>query len=193
MTTAAGRGVARRRVTIPPCCGVPSRDCCVLVLPSRRVRPRRRRRGQRSRSGSRPTSQASRSERRHLFGFRHRDGKVCRQGNSGLNPGGCRHAQADQVSALESGEVQLVVATFSITDERKQKVDSPPPTSSPIRTRSSGAMTGRSPAPSNSMAGSMLGHRDDVGGLHPAELRQGHGSRLEGRRASPMRARPGKW
>lgn len=41
----------------------------------------------------------------------------------GLTPEWVPVAQADRVSALESGEVQLVVATFSITDERKQKVD----------------------------------------------------------------------
>ncbi|CCH72061.1 Glutamate ABC transporter glutamate-binding protein [Nostocoides australiense Ben110] len=44
-------------------------------------------------------------------------------GKLGLTPQWVPIAQADRVSALQSGEVEMVVATFSITDERKQQVD----------------------------------------------------------------------
>lgn len=44
-------------------------------------------------------------------------------GKLGLNPQWVPVAQGDRVSALVDGEVDLVVATFSITDERRQQID----------------------------------------------------------------------
>ena len=44
-------------------------------------------------------------------------------GKLGLTPQWVPIAQADRASALQRGEVEMVVATFSITDERKQQVD----------------------------------------------------------------------
>lgn len=49
--------------------------------------------------------------------------------------------QPDRITALESGEVEMVVATLSITDERKQKIDFAGPYFVAHRTCSSGATT----------------------------------------------------
>lgn len=44
-------------------------------------------------------------------------------GKLGLTPEWVPVNQPDRITALENGEVEMIVATFSITDERKQKVD----------------------------------------------------------------------
>ncbi|MEI2779017.1 MAG: glutamate ABC transporter substrate-binding protein [Tetrasphaera sp.] len=44
-------------------------------------------------------------------------------GKLGLTPQWVPVNQPDRITALESGEVEMVVATLSITDERKQKID----------------------------------------------------------------------